>query len=125
MNETPREQAGIWIGMIATIFPGLMVSGFMPDWNVLPFGGWLAIAGVGSAIAGAIATPRLVRGAIAGLLAGLGAMFGLWLYVMVRSALIPSNTFFNLELVIGGMLGAAPGLVLFAAWARQSGHDAT
>ena len=119
MDETPRENWGSWIGVIATIVPGMIASGFMPEWNVLPYEGWFAIAAVGSAIGGAIATPLFVRGAISGAIAGVGTMLGLWLYVVVRSALTGHHTFLKIELVIGGMLGAAPGLLLYGAWARN------
>ena len=57
LDETPRENWATWIGIISTIIPATIVSGFMPDWNVLPYNGWLAIAAIGSAIAGAIAPP--------------------------------------------------------------------
>ena len=119
MEETPRENIATWVGIIATLFPGMMVSGFMPNWNVLPVAGWVVVAMVGSAIAGAIATPLMVRGAISGIVAGLGMMIGLWMYVAIRSALTGNNTFFKLELAIGGLLGAAPGMLLYRSWARR------
>ena len=119
MDETPRENWATWVGLFATIIPGMIVSGFMPEWNVLPYAGWFAIAAIGSAIAGAIATPMIVRGAISGAIAGVGMMIGLWLYVVLRSSLTGNHTFFKIELAIGGMLGAAPGLVLYGAWARK------
>ena len=120
LDETPRENWATWIGIISTIIPGMIVSGFMPDWNVLPYNGWLTIAAIGSAIAGAIATPKFVRGAFSGMIAGVGMMFGLWLYVVIRTTLTGHHTFLRIELVLGGMLGAAPGLLLYGAWAREA-----
>ena len=119
MDETPRENWAIWIGLFSTLIPGMIASGFMPEWNVLPFAGWVAIATIGAMIAGAIATPLMLRGAISGAIAGAGMMIGLWLYVVARSALTGNSTLFKLELVIGGMLGAAPGMLLYGAWARR------
>jgi hypothetical protein len=37
----------------------------------------------------------------------------------LRSLLFGGDTFFKLELVISAALGAAPGLILFAAWAGE------
>ena len=45
MDETPREKwAGIFGGVVS-IIPAMIVAGFMPEWDVLPFAGWLAVAG--------------------------------------------------------------------------------
>ena len=75
MDETPREKwAGIFGGVVS-IIPAMIVAGFMPEWDVLPFAGWLAIAGVGAAIAGVIIAPS-IRGALAGALAGVGLVLG-------------------------------------------------
>ena len=124
MDETPRETWAIYLGMAATIIPAMIASDFMPAWNVLPFGGWLAIATAGAGVAGAIATPFWVRGAMAGALAGCGVLFGMWLYVAIRTALTGNNTFLKFELVIGAVIGAAPGLLLYGKWARQPAVDA-
>jgi hypothetical protein len=118
MKETPRETCAAWIGLFVTLIPAMIVSGFMPDWNVLPVGGWVAIATIGAGISGAIATPLTARGALCGAMAGAGALGGMWLYAEVRSALTGSNTFMKLELVIAGLLGGLPGLLLYNVWAR-------
>lgn len=119
MDESPREQLGGFIGMMTTCFPAMIAAGFMPDWNVLPFLGWLAIATIGAAIGGVIATPRAVRGAICGALMGAGALYGVSYYVTARGWLIDFNTFSNLELVLGAGLGAIPGFALYCGWARE------
>src|SRR5687767_4407612 len=93
MDESPREKWAMWLGILATVLPGMIPSNFMPKWNVLPFIGWLAVATVGSATAGAIAAPRWFRGAIAGALAGVGALLGIWLYVLIRAELTGHTTF--------------------------------
>src|SRR5260370_4849260 len=109
MDETPRETWAIYLGIFATVIPGLIASDFMPDWNVLPFAGWLAIAAIGAALAGAIATPYWFRGILSGALTGAGALFGLWLYVQLRVWITGIHTFLKLELVIGAVIGAGPG----------------
>jgi hypothetical protein len=113
----------MYLGLFATIIPAMIASDFMPEWNVLPFGGWLAIATAGAALAGAIATPYWLRGMIAGALAGAGALLGMWLYVIIRAGLTGHATFLKLELVLGALLGAAPGMLLFRAWAREKKQD--
>lgn len=119
MVETPREKWASWLGLFATLIPGMIVSGFMPKWNVLPIAGWVAVAAVGAAIAGAIATPLLVRGAISGAIMGVGVMLGLWLYVQLRTALLGDVAFLKFELAVGGLIGALPGFVLYLKWARN------
>ncbi len=116
-NETPREKFAGYFGLVVTLIPAMIVSGFFPDWNVLSNEVWLAIATVGAGVAGAIATPLWPRGAIAGALAGAGVMLGIWAYVAIRGALTDHYTFLKLELVIGAMLGAAPGMLLYSRWA--------
>jgi hypothetical protein len=119
MVESPREKWAGYFGLFMTLIPGMIVSGFMPEWNVLPFAGWLGIAAGGAAIAGAIATPRWLRGAVAGTLIGAGMLLGIWLYVAIRAGLTGSHTFLKLELVIGALIGGAPGMLLFSKWARM------
>ena len=121
MTLSLREKFALFLGTASTVVPGMIVAGFMPLWDVLPFTGWLTIATLGSGIAGAIATPRAARGAIAGGLAGGGALVGLIAYTAIRYAIIPVDTFLHLELAIGALLGALPGLALYTRWARRGG----
>lgn len=118
MEQTNREKWASWIGMFFAIIPSMIVSGFMPDWNVLPELGWLGITAAGCAIAGAISTPRTLPGMITGMLAGTGMMVASWKYVALRQAVIDSDTYYHLELVIAGLIGAAPGMMLYNVWAR-------
>jgi hypothetical protein len=123
MQESRREMWALYIGLAFTIIPAMIAANLMPDWNVLPFWGWLTIAGVGSAVAGIIATPYWLRGMVAGALAGAGVLLGVWLYVAFRVWLTGNNSFFKIELMIGAILGGGPGLILYQAWARDAARD--
>lgn len=118
VDETPREKWAGYLGLFTTIVPAMIVAGFMPEWDVLPFAGWLAIATLGAGLAGAIATPLWARGAVSGALAGAGALVGIVVYVAVRGGLTDHHTYLSIELVIGALLGAAPGMILYSKWAR-------
>ncbi len=121
MDESPREKWALYFGMFATIIPAMIASDFMPAWNVLPFVGWLAIATVGAGIAGTIATPYWGRGLISGAIAGAGALLGIWLYVTIRTSITGDGAFWKLELVVGTMIGSAPGMLLYCMWASPRG----
>ena len=97
------------------------MAGFMPEWDVLPATSWLAIAAIGSAVAGVIGFPRQwLRASISGAIAGSGGLIGLLLYIFLRYQLFDSDTFFRLEFAIGMILGALPGLLLFKSWVKPS-----
>ncbi|EAQ80309.1 hypothetical protein [Blastopirellula marina] len=119
-NETPNEMIGGWIAAITIILPSMIVSGFMPEWNALPYFVWLAIAGAGGAVGAAIYTLRWIHGGIGGAVMGVGAVVGVHAYVILRSMLIDSGNFFSLELLIGAGLGALPGLVYLSFVASAS-----
>jgi hypothetical protein len=121
VEQTPREKWTEYFGLFTSIIPAMIATGFMPAWNVLPIGGWLTVATLGSGIAGAIATPRWNRGLISGLIAGAGIFGGIWLYVAVRASLIGNHKIWKYELVIGALLGWAPGMLLYYQWARRRG----
>ncbi|MEL7224398.1 MAG: hypothetical protein AAGL17_05935 [Cyanobacteria bacterium J06576_12] len=114
---TPRQNVALMVGGAATIVPGMIMSGFMPEWDVLPATSWLAIAAIGSAVGGVIGFPRQwLRASIAGAITGSGALIGLILYVYFRTLVIDSDTFIRIELAIGPLLGALPGGALFSRW---------
>ncbi|PQO40168.1 hypothetical protein [Blastopirellula marina] len=119
-DETLNEKIGGWIAIIVITFSALISGGFMPDWNVLPYVAWLAIAGLGGAIGVAIYTRNWLHGTIAGLLIGVGAVLGVHAYIIARSMLIDANNFFSLELVIGAGLGSIPGLIYMYLVADKS-----
>jgi hypothetical protein len=118
LHETFREKWAEYFGLATSIIPAMIATGFMPKWDVLPRAAWLAIATMGTAIAGALSTPLWVRGLISGAVAGAGIFGGIWLYVAVRSSLMGPDTILRQELVIGAMIGWAPGLFLYYTWAR-------
>ena len=114
---SPRHNAALIVGSATTLVPGMIMAGFMPEWNVLPATSWLAIAAIGSAVAGVIGFPRQwLRASIAGAVTGSGALIGLLLYVYIRSLVIDNGTFLRLEFAIGVSLGAIPGILLFRYW---------
>ena len=119
MTESPREKWGLTVGIIAIVIPGMLATGFGPWGDLLPFPAWLAMAMVGTGIAGAIATPYWDRGAMMGAIAGGGALLALWLYVMARGDFTHSATFLTIELAIPAALGGTPGLILFGIYARE------
>ncbi|MGE0785732.1 MAG: hypothetical protein AB7S26_08590 [Sandaracinaceae bacterium] len=121
MYETPRQKWGSYIGLFSTLIPAMIVSNFMPAWNVLPFPAWLGIAALGGAIGGGIHAPttKTPMGVISGALMGAGVLFGVYAYTDLRIALTGNATFFQLELVIGALLGAAPGALLYAKLVRE------
>jgi hypothetical protein len=118
LAQAPREHWAEYLLLAASVIPAMIATGFMPAWNVLPVGGWLAIAVVGAGIAGAIATPLWGRGLVSGLVAGAGIFAGIWFYVIVRMSVLNSVKVWKPELVVGAMIGWAPGLILHYAWAR-------
>jgi hypothetical protein len=119
VNETRREYWAEYLLLAASVIPAMIAIGFMPAWNVLPLGGWLAIATLGAGIAGAIATPLWRRGLISGLVAGAGIFAGMWLYVTIRTSIQHDIRVSKPELVVGAMIGWAPGLILYYTWARS------
>lgn len=118
-NElTTRQKTGLWVGAAFAVIPGLIVAGFFPDFNVLPTWIWLLIATIGSAVGGSIAASRMLFGALTGGLAGLGAVAGILGYIEFRSTILPTESFMRLEIAIGALLGAAPGMASFFRFAK-------
>ncbi|WP_165246367.1 hypothetical protein [Paludisphaera soli] len=118
MDETPRENWSEYLLLAVTVIPAMIANGLMPSWDVLPFGGWMAVATLGGAVAGAIATPLSLRGLVSGLVAGVGIFAGIWLQVALRSWLTAGAAIWRPELVVGALIGWAPGIWLHHAWAR-------
>ncbi|MFK8000684.1 MAG: hypothetical protein AB8H86_13875 [Polyangiales bacterium] len=119
MEETLAEKVGGWIAIVSVAIPSLLASGFTPEWNFLPFGAWVLIASAGAALGAAIGTSRRLRGAVAGAIGGAGFVLGTWLYVLARAAITGDSNFFTIELLLGGGLGAAPGILIYMYWAMQ------
>jgi hypothetical protein len=84
----------------------------------LPFWAWFAIATAGAGLAGALATPLWLRGLVCGLLAGGGIFTGIWLYVLARTTVWNNVAVSKPELVLGALIGWAPGAILYHTWAR-------
>ena len=101
------------------VVPGLIVAGFFSDFNVLPTWAWMFVATAGGIVAGLVAAKRKFVGAIAGGIAGLGVIVGIVGYLAIRNALLPTETFMRLEIAIGALIGAAPGLIAYCKLARN------
>lgn len=125
MAQTSREHWAEYLLLAASVIPAMIATGFMPSWNVLPVGGWVSIAIVGAGIAGAIATPLWGRGLVSGLVAGAGIFAGIWVYVLARMSVLGNVKVPKPELVVGAMIGWAPGLILYYAWARPKRRSDT
>ncbi|MBE9030380.1 hypothetical protein IQ266_11620 [filamentous cyanobacterium LEGE 11480] len=116
-NLSNRETAAFYFGAFCTILPGMIAAGFMPDWNIFPATTWIALATIGAAVAGVIAKPRQwFLAMLAGGISGGGTVLGIVLYVYLRMQLIPTGTFLRLELAIGAIFGAIPGMILWSKW---------
>lgn len=111
MDETPAQKFGYFIAGIGIIIPSMIVSGFMPLWDVLPFPVWLLITGGLGGVGMAVAHQPRVASMIGGAVAGVCIPFALIGYVELRIML--SDTFLNVELVIPGIIGALPGFGLY------------
>lgn len=114
-----KENVGIWIGVVFVCLPAAILAGFFPEFNILPTWAWTLIAVSGATVAGAYSSDKTWIGAIAGAAAGLGAILGLIGYVSIRESILPTTNFLRLEVAIGALIGAAPGLVAFHKLARN------
>lgn len=117
-EPTRNEKAGLFVTVMSVAFPALIVCGFAPDFDVLPYVGWLVIAGGGAALGIALYTREWVHGAVAGGLIGCGALLGIEGYIAARDLLIRSDTFLDWELLIGACVGAIPGFVYLTLMRR-------
>ena len=122
-DESNNEKIGGFIAILSVIIPGMIVSDFMPEWNVLPFSVWLSIAGVGSAIGAAIATKRFFIGSVCGAIAGVGAIIGVYKYVDIRLFFTGSDVFLIFELVLAAAIGSAPGFILYLISVKITASD--
>jgi hypothetical protein len=107
----PLQTTGLVIFTVTCMIPGLTISGFWPEWNVLSLGAWMAIAAAGGAAGGALFMPELGRwyiGAVGGLVAGPGSLYATVWWAAGRDSL------WNAELVLVGAVGSVPGILLGA-----------
>lgn len=118
---TKQENLALWLGITFTFVPGLVVAGFFPDFDVLPKWGWMGIAALGSLVAGAIGARHRILGGLTGAVAGLGVIVGIVGYSAIRNSVLPTETMLRLEIAVGAMIGATPGLIAYFKLARRSG----
>jgi len=106
------------------LIPVLITSGFIPEdvLNIpilkplteLPQIAWPLIAGIGTLVGFPLYTNRIIIGSLCGALIGLGAFFGAYHYVFLRQLVFDNDRYFAFEFAIGGLIGAIPGLILYA-----------
>lgn len=118
--ETGRQKAGSYVFFFFTIIPAMIVSGFMPDWNVLPFELWLSLAAVGGAVGGFVWAEgqRWPVGILSGGIGGAGVVGATFAYVSWRVAF--SETFWSIELVLPALVGLLPAWGLYRALGARS-----
>lgn len=105
----PRQTVGLLLLLCTSVFPGLVITGFIPDFGVFTFGlgTWIIISIIGGAIAGSLFMNKMkfwFVGAITGVLIGPGMLIATYYYTMARTHL------FSIEIIIPMLLGALPGL---------------
>lgn len=119
---TTQGKVALTIGTLSIMGPAFFLSGFAQPEQTPPTSTLVAIAIIGSATAGVVAFPRQwLRSSIAGAVTGGGSLLGLLLYIIIRTALIESDTFYNFEFALAALIGALPGGILFR-WVR-SGNE--
>ncbi|MCA9030184.1 MAG: hypothetical protein KDA66_05200 [Planctomycetaceae bacterium] len=119
VKNSKKNNILIWGGVISLVVPSMIVAGFIPGVGLLPVPAWVCLAGIGTATAFAIGTNRRIPAAISGFAMGAGGVIGLLLYVMARTALSDDDMYFQVELLLGMLLGLAPGGVLYMHWALE------
>jgi len=109
--------ASVMLGLLV-LLPGMVVSGFMPELDVLPFWGWCLVTAFGGLLAGAIGIEqRPLLGAVSGFVGCLGTVPAILFYVDWRSSL--SDTFMTIEFVVPMLVAMVPGFVVFAIGKRM------
>lgn len=104
-----RQQVGLLLLLLSSVLPGLVITGFIPDFGVLTYSlsTWIIISIVGGAIAGSLFMNTMkywYLGAITGILISPGMLIATYYYTLARTHL------FSIEIIIPMLLGALPGL---------------
>ena len=111
------KAVALLVGLVAIILPGIKIFGLAIAADLPGIIYWLALSAVMSALAGAVLRPkRWWRLGILWPLIITGGLIGHGLYIYVRSHFIPLDFFFRIELAIGFLAGAIPGLFLSKYW---------
>ncbi|HEU0000963.1 MAG TPA: hypothetical protein VFQ36_08700 [Ktedonobacteraceae bacterium] len=104
-----RQQVGLLLLLLSSVLPGLVITGFIPDFGVLTYSlsAWIIISIVGGAIAGSLFMNKMkywYPGSITGILISPGMLIATYYYTLARTHL------FSVEIIIPMLLGALPGL---------------
>ncbi|TWT32945.1 hypothetical protein Enr8_27610 [Blastopirellula retiformator] len=113
-GESRGQKFGAIIAVILVFPPAAIAGGFLPQLNVLPFWGWLAIAMIGGSISVVIVSGWPLHGTIAGLMLGLGAVLAAYFYGYVRLTLLGSSYFFFAEPFVASVVGMIPSFIYLA-----------
>lgn len=105
----PRQMVGLLLLLCTSVFPGLVITGFFPNFGVFTYGlgTWIIISIIGGVIAGSLFMNKMkfwFVGAITGVLISPGMLIATYYYTMARTHL------FSVEIVIPMFIGALPGL---------------
>jgi len=118
MGETTKNILG-YVAMAFTLIPAMIVSGFFPEWDVLPFSTWVIIASIGTGLVLSLIVPKWYKGMIVGIIAALGVLYGLHYYVILRTELTGSYMVMRIEIILAALIGGFPALLLFFNWANK------
>lgn len=117
-RQEPMHRAGMWI-LASSVVPALLLTGFLPEWQVNPTVGRL-VAGALGALGGALfshgksATGSTLRGLVLGTLAAEGGVVAVELWTHDRVSV------FLVEICLALMLGALPAGLAFWALTRRA-----
>lgn len=107
------------LGGAVAVLAGLSSAGFVAGLTISVLEAALYGAAAGAA-AGALTTKRRLRGAVVGVVACVGITLGIVGYVAARDRLLPSDTLWSFEFVVGALVGVVPGALLWKRWFKTA-----
>ena len=109
-QQTLRQKAGAVIGGVGALLPAMIVTGFLPQANIVPLPLWFAVSAACGAVGGALFVERRPGvGVLLGALTGMLCLLMTITYVQARATL--SDSLYKFEFAIPLLLSPLP------AWA--------